>query len=246
MRLVYYVFYNNPSGNKYAYHTVHESDNIMLLPMVILAIASLIVGYIFKDLYIGLGSSPISNSIFTHPNNLSIVDTEFSIPTYIKLLPLFLTIVSVISVLYIYEYHYNLLQIYNNKYLRNIYIYVNNRFMLDQILNNIILRSTISLAMLFNKNIDKGLLHLLGPTGLSNTLNIISYKLISLSTNTYIYNNDEYSTGIKHYTTYLISTILFIILSIFLNINIYLIILFILLLFINRSYNNKIDFKVNN
>lgn len=235
IRLVYYVFYNNPNANKYAYHTVHESDNVMLFPMIILAIASLVVGYIFKDLYIGLGTPFFGgNGLFTHPDNLSFVDTEFSIPTYIKLLPLFLTILSVILVLYIYEYHYNKLLVYNNKYLRHIYIYVNNRFMLDQILNNVILRSTLSLAMSFNQYIDKGLLHILGPTGISNTLNIMSYKVISLSTNLYtIDNSNQYGTGIKHHTTYLLSTILFIVLSYYFNTS--LILLFILLLFINPN-----------
>src|SRR5699024_2447490 len=131
MRLIYYVFYNTPNANKYTYHTVHESDNVMLFPMVILAIASILVGYIFKDLYIGLGSP--FNSLFTHPDNLSIIDTEFSLPTYIKLLPLFLTIISIITVLFIYEYNYKLLTVYNNKYLRSLYRFVNNRFMLDQV-----------------------------------------------------------------------------------------------------------------
>lgn len=235
MRLIYYVFYNTPNGNKYTYHTVHESDSVMLFPMVILAIASILVGYIFRDLYIGLGSP--FNSLFTHPDNLSIIDTEFSIPTYIKLLPLFLTIISVITVLYIYEYNYKLLTVYDNKYLRSLYRYVNNRFMLDQILNNIIIRSSISLGMQFNHYIDKGILHILGPTGIYNTLNIMSYKVISLSTN--IYNNNNISnnningisrTGIKHHTTYLLSGILFILLAY--NFNTSLIILFILLLFL--------------
>jgi len=233
IRLVYYVFYNNPNANKYAYHTVHESNSIMLIPMIILAIASLVVGYIFRDIYIGLGSP--FNSLFTHPDNLTIIDTEFSIPTYIKLLPLFLTITSVILVLYIYEYHYNILTTYNNKFLRNLYIFVNNRFMTDQILNNILLRSTLSLAMKFNQYIDKGLLHILGPTGISNTLNIMSYKLISLSSNLYTNTTNNTSinsngTGIRHHTTYLLCTILFILLAY--NISYALVILFILLLFI--------------
>uniref|UniRef100_A0A060RCS4 NADH-ubiquinone oxidoreductase chain 5 n=1 Tax=Blastobotrys adeninivorans TaxID=409370 RepID=A0A060RCS4_BLAAD len=240
-RLIYYVFYNVPNANKYSYHTVHESGSYMIIPMIILAIASILVGYIFKDLYIGLGSP--FNSLFTHPNNLSIVDTEFSLPTYIKLLPTILTIISVCSVLYIYEYHYNLLYTFNNKLLRSLYTFGSNRFMTDQLLNNIIVRYILNLSLSFNHFIDKGILHILGPTGIFNTLNIMSYKLISLSTN--IYNNNKLNnnnnnnnlnhdlisrTGIRHYTTYFLSTLLFILLAY--NFNTYLIILFILLLFI--------------
>jgi NADH-ubiquinone oxidoreductase chain 5 len=231
----------------------------MILPMVILAIASIIMGYIFKDLYIGLGSP--FNSIFTHPNNLSIIDTEFSIPTYIKLLPLILTILSTITVLFIYEYLYKffnpmikLINIHSKKFpagpgaalwaapipfITNIYIFMNNKFMLDQILNNIILRSMIYLGILFNQYIDKGLLYQLGPTGIYNTLNILSYKLISLSSNTIIptakssneLTGNLYTTGIRHYTTYLITVLSFIILAYLINSS-YILILFILLLLI--------------
>lgn len=246
IRLLYYIFFNTPNSNKYTYYTVKEANNTMILPMVILAIASIIMGYIFKDLYIGLGSP--FNSIFTHPNNLSIIDTEFSIPTYIKLLPLILTILSTITVLFIYEYLYKffnpmikLINIHSKKlpFITNIYIFMNNKFMLDQILNNIILRSMIYLGILFNQYIDKGLLYQLGPTGIYNTLNILSYKLISLSSNTIIptakSSNDLtgnlYTTGIRHYTTYLITVLSFIILAYLINSS-YILILFILLLLI--------------
>lgn len=246
IRLLYYIFFNTPNSNKYTYYTVKEANNTMILPMVILAIASIIMGYIFKDLYIGLGSP--FNSIFTHPNNLSIIDTEFSIPIYIKLLPLILTILSTITVLFIYEYLYKffnpmikLINIHSKKlpFITNIYIFMNNKFMLDQILNNIILRSMIYLGILFNQYIDKGLLYQLGPTGIYNTLNILSYKLISLSSNTIIptakSSNDLtgnlYTTGIRHYTTYLITVLSFIILAYLINSS-YILILFILLLLI--------------
>jgi NADH:ubiquinone oxidoreductase subunit 5 (subunit L)/multisubunit Na+/H+ antiporter MnhA subunit len=110
MRLLYYIFFNIPNSNKYSYSIIKEADFTMILPMIILAIASILVGYLFKDLYIGLGSP--FNSIFTHPNNLSIIDTEFSIPTYMKLLPLILTIGFTILILTLYEYFYKIINLF--------------------------------------------------------------------------------------------------------------------------------------
>jgi len=38
---------------------------------------------------VGVGSDFFGNSLFIHPNNISIIEAEFSLPILIKLLPLF-------------------------------------------------------------------------------------------------------------------------------------------------------------
>lgn len=58
-----------------------------------------------------------------------------------------------ILVIIIYEYKYTWLLIYNNYILRNIYIFFNNKFMFDQILNNIILRFYLASHTLFRVGI---------------------------------------------------------------------------------------------
>ena len=66
-RLLYLIFYNIPNANRYTYHIIHESDYKMLIPMIILAILSIFIGYLTRDIYLGFGSP--FNSIFTHPSN---------------------------------------------------------------------------------------------------------------------------------------------------------------------------------
>jgi NADH-ubiquinone oxidoreductase chain 5 len=195
-RLLYLIFYNIPNANRYTYYSIHESDYKMLIPMIILAILSIFIGYLTRDIYLGFGSP--FNSIFTHPSNLSLVDIELSLPTSYKLLPLILTILSVSSVLFIYEYNYNWLPNIKNSYVYNLYLYTNNKFMLDQIINNIILRSSLSISILSSQFIDKGLLQIYGPTGLYNSANKDS-----------IFN--QTNTNIRHYGIYLL--ILLIIIS---------------------------------
>ena len=72
--------------------------------MIILCFASIFLGYITRDIYLGFGSP--FNSIFIHPNNLSIIDTELSINIVYKLLPLILTILGTIVILVLYEFYY--------------------------------------------------------------------------------------------------------------------------------------------
>jgi NADH-ubiquinone oxidoreductase chain 5 len=139
-----------------------------------------ILGYITRDIYLGFGSP--FNSIFIHPNNLSIIDTELSINIVYKLLPLILTILGTIVILVLYEFYYKFILVYNNNTLLSIYNYCNNKFMLDQILNNIIIRSSLQEGIKLNSFIDKGTLQILGPRGIYDTLNIIVYNTIKVST----------------------------------------------------------------
>jgi NADH-ubiquinone oxidoreductase chain 5 len=64
----------------------------MSLPLIILAIF-LSFGYITKDIFLGLGSGFFAdNSLFIHPSHETMLDTEFAVPTFLKLVPLVLTI----------------------------------------------------------------------------------------------------------------------------------------------------------
>lgn len=202
IRLLYLVFYNIPNNNRYTYFNLHESTWFMLIPMIILSFASIFIGYITRDIYLGFGSK--FNSIFIHPNNLSIIDTELALPSsnlLLKLLPLIFTILGTIIVIVLYEFKYSLIYVYNNKLLLNLYIFFNNKLMLDQILNNIILRSNLSLGFKLNKFVDKGALQILGPRGIYDTLNIIVYNLIKLSTG-----------SLLHFSIYLLSGIIILLL----------------------------------
>lgn len=202
-RLIYLIFFNIPNSNKYTYYNLHESSYKMLIPMIILVIFSIFIGYLTRDIYLGMGTS-LSN-IFIHPNNDILIDTEFTLPIYIKILPLIFILLLIITILYIYEYYYTLLYIYTNKLLYNLYIFSNNKYMFDQIINNIILTYTLYIGILLSYYIDKGLLYILGPTGIPKLLNILSYNTISLSTERNYRNN----------TLYIALFILFILLTFF-------------------------------
>ena len=58
-----------------------------------MAVFSIFFGFITKDIFIGLGSNFfIDNSLFIHPIHEIMIDTEFAVPTFFKLLPFIFTI----------------------------------------------------------------------------------------------------------------------------------------------------------
>ncbi|CCA41177.2 unnamed protein product (mitochondrion) [Komagataella phaffii CBS 7435] len=178
MRLMYYTFLNNPNSPKYIYINLKENDMVLITPMMILTILSMFGGYLLRDIYLGMGSP--FNELFMHPNNLSLMETEFSLPSMLKVLPLMTGLGGGLILLLMYEFNYSLFLVYNNKNLSKLYSFFNQKIMFDQLLNNLILRSGLNMGWLLNVHMDRGMLQLFGPLGLWKLSTFISSKLNKL------------------------------------------------------------------
>jgi len=102
-RLISLVFLTLPNASRNTYSNVHESNLSVIIPLSILSLFSIFFGYLFSDLFVGMGSDFFGNSIFTHPNNIHLIEAESSLPIYIKLTPLILSILG--GFLGIISYH---------------------------------------------------------------------------------------------------------------------------------------------
>jgi len=158
----------------------------MLIPMIILAFLSIFIGYLTQDLYLGFGS-PILNSYH-------IFNIEFTLPTIYKILPLILTISSILFIFILYEFLYKFIYIYNNKFLHDLYVFINTKYMYDLIINNIIIHNSLFFAKSLDFDIELGIFRNNGPilfTNLLNNIYIISnsyFNKIS-SNNIFKFNN---------------------------------------------------------
>ena len=155
LRVLYLTFWNNPQSNKYVFNYIHESLH-MSIPMTILAIYSIFIGYYRDNVIFHL------NIGLPHSNNF--IETEFTLPTIIKYLPLILGLLLSISLVLIYEYLYILIDL---NFFNNIYNYLNQRIYFDQIINNKIIRPVLIFGGKLSNNVDNGLLRLIGSTGIS-------------------------------------------------------------------------------
>nr|YP_008474842.1 NADH dehydrogenase subunit 5 [Candida saraburiensis]AGS44047.1 NADH dehydrogenase subunit 5 [Candida saraburiensis] len=162
LRVLYLTFLSTPKGNKYTYNFVHENVG-MLIPMIILIIYSIYLGY-NRDNVIGHYAMGL-------PMNNNFIETEYTLPTIIKLMPLILGISLSSFLVYTYEFTYKL---NNNK----IYDYFNNRIYFDQLLNNMIIRKTLWMSGYLNRYIDQGLLRVIGSTGVSRAITYINVLFI--------------------------------------------------------------------
>jgi NADH-ubiquinone oxidoreductase chain 5 len=86
------TFLTVPNAPKGDYESTHEQPLLMAIPLVILAFMSIFFGYVAKDSFVGMGSDMFATSLFVHPSHITLVEAEFSIPTFYKLLPALVTI----------------------------------------------------------------------------------------------------------------------------------------------------------
>jgi NADH-ubiquinone oxidoreductase chain 5 len=184
VKVLYLTFLTNPNGSFINYKHIHEGDLFISLPLIILAIFSILFGYIAKDIFIGLGSDLFTdNSLFIHPTHEIMLDTEFAVPTLFKLLPLvFFVLLSFLAII-IYEYIPKVIILFKlNRLGYNIFSFFNQRFFFELLYNKYITGIIFKLGSHTTKILDKGSVELLGPFGLEKGLVNLSRNLSSLDT----------------------------------------------------------------
>jgi NADH-ubiquinone oxidoreductase chain 5 len=209
-RLISLVFFTKPNAPKETYLNSHESSFIIIIPMIILGIFSIFFGYIFSDLFVGIGTDffskvslnvnlPTINSeggtqlsqiiggasdaLFIHPDNISLIEAEFSLPLYIKLLPTFLSIFGATLAIYLYNKDiYFIIKLTEIQIFVKLYTFLNSKYYFDVIYNHYFVRKGFKLGYKISEELDKGVIELIGPYGITKLLNNISINIAKLDT----------------------------------------------------------------
>jgi NADH-ubiquinone oxidoreductase chain 5 len=191
-RLISLVFLTTPQGNKESYLNSHESKLAVIIPLLILAIFSIFFGFIFSDLFVGLGTDFWANSVFTHPNNISLVEAEFSLNPRIKLLPAILSLSG--ATLAIYLYHIQPILLINFKFHWNGNKNKNENENENENYYAYAYNNSNSLAPLTNRRGDKNSLSGLSFDNLTGDkrVNSINIKYIGIGKSLYTFLNGKY------------------------------------------------------
>lgn len=182
VKVLYLTFLTSPNGSIIDYKKAHEGDIFMSLPLIVLAVFSIFFGYITKDMFIGLGTDFFTdNGLFIHPNNETVIETEFAVPIIFKILPLICTILFTFLALIISELYPNILMQFKfTKIGYNIFGFFNQRFLIEFFYNKYITNILLSLGGQTTKVIDKGSVEYLGPYGLEMGLTYLSNNISKL------------------------------------------------------------------
>lgn len=183
LRLVSFTFLTYPNASKSVYLHTHDAPIIVIIPLTILSLLAIFFGYIAKDLYVGIGSDFLSPSLFIHPSHISLVEAEFALPLLIKLLPAILTLVGASTALYMYHLVPSFtIELTDSKLGQILYRFFNAKYYVDVIYNHYIIGGGLQLGYTISKALDRGVIELVGPYGLSNSLYSSSNDIAKLDT----------------------------------------------------------------
>ena len=180
-KLIYMTFLSSPNGFKNSIQKAHDAPFPMALPLVILGLFSIFIGFLSKDMFIGLGTPFWNNAIFIKPENLNIVDAEF-IPVYIKWVPFFFSLLgSLLSISLYLFFSTSMFKLFTNSAVFSlVYTFFNKKWFFDRLQNELIVSPLLKTGYSITyKLIDKGVVELFGPSGLSKSALNLS-KQISL------------------------------------------------------------------
>lgn len=186
-RLIYLVYLTKVNSFKYQITSFHNLDYTVFIPLVLLSFGSIFSGFLFKDIFVGVGTDVFDRSIFTLDTfSTSLLKAEF-LPLHIKQIPTFFSLLGIFLSLYLNHYSAKFLFYIKvtHKYIYNFFV---QKWYFDTIYSELVAKKIYNIGYSHTfKNIDKGLLEFLGPLGISYYIYILS-KNIRLLFVDYIYN----------------------------------------------------------
>jgi NADH-ubiquinone oxidoreductase chain 5 len=174
MRLSYLTFLSKPTGHKKIICYAHDSGLYICLALGLLAIPSIFIGYLTKDMMVGVGSHFFGNAIFVNLNNFNVFDAEF-ISTFYKVLPVNVSLFGFFLALFLYTFQANLIFRLKTSHIgKKIYNFLNRKWFFDKIYNELFSQFFFKFGFSISyKFVDRGIFEMIGPTGLS----LISLKV---------------------------------------------------------------------
>jgi NADH-ubiquinone oxidoreductase chain 5 len=191
-RLIFLTFLNKTNAYRPVVAHAHEVGPLTAFPLVVLAFGSIFVGYITRDAMIGLGTNFWGNALFMLPVNEVHTNAEFLTP-FVKNIPLVFTLMGAfLSFVLIHKGNWTVFASSDlarrSRALRRMYIFLNRKWYFDKVYARFVVSFFLSLGYNVTfKAIDKGIIELLGPYGISVCIYDAAGKIAKLQTG-YIYH----------------------------------------------------------
>jgi len=177
-RLLFLTFVGPVNALKESMKHVHDAPFLMGFPLFLLAFGSIFVGYLAKDMMIGMGTQFWGNALFMGPDHGLLVESEY-IPQAIKYIPILFSFLG-----FLFALNLNLLgasfsySLKTSAFGRKMYIFLNKRWLFDKMYTDFVALPALFFGYNVSfKTLDKGLLEVVGPAGVMQTVSQGSRQL---------------------------------------------------------------------
>jgi len=165
-RLLFLTFHGKPRADHETMHHVHESPQVMLIPLYVLAAGAILAGALGYHWFVGEGSAGFwRNSIVVLPDHPAMAGAEH-VPEWVSLLPLAAGIAGIAMAWYAYIRRPSIPGETARSF-EALYLFLLNKWYFDEIYDFLIVRPMFWLARVLWKQGDGTVIDGLGPDGLA-------------------------------------------------------------------------------
>jgi NADH-ubiquinone oxidoreductase chain 5 len=177
-RLVCLTFLVKPNGYKPVIGFAKETFSNIFIALCFLTIPSIFVGFLTKDMLVGVGSDFFGTAIYNNPKTFHVFDAEF-VEFFYKILPVALSLLGASLSFILYNFQSSILFYVKTSFIgRKFYNFLNKKWFFDKIYNECFGQFFFKFGYSMSyKSIDRGTFEIIGPTGLSSVSLKVAHQL---------------------------------------------------------------------
>ncbi|MFP6713142.1 MAG: NADH-quinone oxidoreductase subunit L [Rhodospirillales bacterium] len=165
-RLLIMTFYGESRADETTLAHVHESPKVMILPLVVLALGAIFLGFLTVDYFIGGQSADFwKNSLFVLESH-DALENAHHVPIWVKYLPLVVGVAGIALAYLMYMFAPELPGALAAGFQRT-YLFLLNKWYFDELYDKIFIKPSFSLGRGFWKAGDGLLIDGVGPDGVA-------------------------------------------------------------------------------
>ncbi|MDR6666944.1 NADH-quinone oxidoreductase subunit L [Rhizobium sp. 1399] len=185
-RLIFMTFFGRPRASHEVMHHVHESPQVMLVPLYILAIGAVVAGVLFEGRFYGEEYAEFwKGALFTGAEN-ELVEEFHHVPAWVGLSPFIAMLLGFVTAWYMYIRSPSTPRKLAEQH-RVLYQFLLNKWYFDELYDFLFVRSAKALGNFLWKKGDVGVIDTYGPNGIAARVVNVTDRVVRLQTG-YLYH----------------------------------------------------------
>jgi NADH-quinone oxidoreductase subunit L len=185
-RLIFMTFFGKPRASHEVMHHVHESPNVMLIPLYLLALGAVFAGVVFHSEFIGHNFESFwKGALFLGADNKILEEMEH-VPHWVELSPFVAMVIGFVTAWYMYIKSPETPAILARQQ-HGLYQFLLNKWYFDELYDFLFVRSAKRLGRFLWKEGDGGIIDTYGPNGVAARVVDVTNRVVRLQTG-YLYH----------------------------------------------------------
>ncbi|MBB2709908.1 NADH-quinone oxidoreductase subunit L [Rhizobium sophoriradicis] len=185
-RLIFMTFFGKPRASHEVMHHVHESPQVMLVPLYLLAIGAVFAGVLFEGRFYGEEYVEFwKGALFTGAEN-ELLEEFHHVPALVALCPFIAMVLGFVTAWYMYIRSPQTPRVLAKQH-RVLYHFLLNKWYFDELYDFLFVRTARALGRFLWKKGDVGVIDTYGPNGVAARVVAVTDRVVRLQTG-YLYH----------------------------------------------------------